>query len=392
MKEEKIIKKVNKKKRVLKMNKKRKKDKKVMKNLSSILNILKNNKKEIQIIKILVIIAINTWLLIIFWKALLIDNVFMGNNIALTKMNTVIQPVLQILGLEVLSPNTIKMMIISMIVITANLMVLHFQKMIMIMITGIIARYSYKSYTNYLINSENMNQIAIQNQKIPQIITQKAVEQAPIVINTGASTGTNWWLWGTVIVVGAIAIGGIALMVWSHNTNANGIVELAENTRNLNQVTRSSVLNMNEKITRVAQQMKELDSANGKISNELKEINGLLNEKITNIEGEFQTFGTQISKLEENNIENVKILAQNTLEISTEAKEFFGNVLESNTATEALIVSIAKLVDGFNVVTERIVTVETRLDSMTGATTPRSSMAFRSIIPTKLNNPTNLNE
>lgn len=367
------------------------KNKKNMENLKKLLNIVKNNKNELQIIKILVIIAINTWLLIIFWKTLLIDQAFMGNNVALTKMNTVIQPVLQILGLDVLSPNTIKMIIISMIVITANIMVLHFQTMIMIMITAIIARYSYKSYTNYLINNENMMQIGSQMPNQASQITQKVVEQAPIVINTGANSGTNWWLWGTVIVVGVIAIGGIALMVWSHNTNANNILSVNENTRNLNQITRASILNMDEKITRTSQQMQALDAANSKIANELKEINILTNEKITNLDNGFQTFGTQIAKLESNNIENVKILSQNTLAISTEAKTFFGNVLESNTATEALIVSIAQLVDGFNLVTEHITTVEARLDSMTGTTTPRSTISLRSIIPTRVNNPTNIN-
>jgi hypothetical protein len=362
-----------------------------MENLKNLLNIVKNNKNEIQSIKILVIIAINTWLLIIFWKTLLIDQAFMGNNVALTKMNTIMQPMLMYLGLDVLSPNTIKMMLISMIVITANIMVLHFQTMIMIMITAIIARYSYKSYTNYLINNENMMQIASQNQPIKQVISQKALEQAPIVINTGANSGTNWWLWGTVIVIGVIAIGGIALTIWSHNTNANNILSVNENTRNLNQITRDSILNMDEKITRTSQQMQALDAANSKIANELKEINILTKEKITNLDNGFQTFGTQIAKLESNNIENVKILSQNTLAISTEAKTFFGNVLESNTATEALIVSIAQLVDGFNIVTDHITTVEARLDSMTGTTTPRSTISLRSIIPTRVNNPTNIN-
>lgn len=167
------------------------------------------------------------------------------------------------------------------------------------------------------------------------------MEQAPLIINTGSAGGTNWWLWGTVILVGALAVGGIVFSIWSHQTNANNILSVNENTRNLNQITRDNVLNMDE--------------------------------KITNLETGFQTYGSQITKLESNNIENVKLLSESTLEIST----------------EALIVSIARLVDGFNLLTERVITIESRLDTITGGT-PRPSGMFRSPVLNIKNNNDNL--
>ena len=99
-------------------------------------------------------------------------------------------------------------------------------------ITLRLARYGYKMYTNYLINSENIVMHNINNsiKEIKEPVIQKVVEQAPIVINTGAETGTNWWLWGTVIVIGVLAVGAIIIGVWS---NANNIAETSEASLNL---------------------------------------------------------------------------------------------------------------------------------------------------------------
>jgi hypothetical protein len=138
--------------------------------------------------------------------------------------------------------------------------------------------------------------------------------------------------------------------------------------------------------------MDELNASNGAIVKSVNTKIDLVNEKVSNLETGFQDFGEKIVKLEANNIENVKLLSESTLEISKEAKEFFGNVMESNTATEALIVSIAKLVDGFDIVSERLTTIETRLDTITGqtVTTPRPSGMFRAPTLNIRNNNDNL--
>jgi hypothetical protein len=59
-------------------------------------------------------------------------------------------PLLQILGLDVLNSNTLKMIIISIIVVTANLAVLYFSQMMAFVFLGVTARYSYKAYYNYI--------------------------------------------------------------------------------------------------------------------------------------------------------------------------------------------------------------------------------------------------
>lgn len=360
--------------------------------LKNVLNLLKENKNELQIIKLMVLIIINTWLLIIFWKILLIENInVIGNNVALTKMQTIAQPLLMYLGLDVLSPSMIKMLIVTTIILTSNLMILHFQGMVTMLITAILARYGYKSYTNYLINSENISmQPTIQPIITPEI-TSKVTEQAPIIINTGASSGINWWLWGTVIVIGVIALGAAGFAFWSHQTNATNIVETSNASLNLSRSLDAKITLIDQKATHINNQVDLLFTNHGKALDSLKNTDTLLHEKINNLEEGFQDFGTKSMKLEANNLENTKLLASQTLEISKEAKEFFGNVIESNNATEALIVTIAKIYDGFTILEENQNVISAKLESMTGTTTPRSSM-FRPIVPSRLNNPTNINE
>lgn len=348
----------------------------------------KTYSKEINTTKLIVLVIVNTWLLIIFWKILLVENVFIGNNVGLTKLNTVIQPVLMYLGLEGLSANTIKMLIVTMIVLGVNITILHFNTVVVMVIPLGLARYMYKMYTNYLINSENMLKATLKTENI----APKLVEQAPLVINTGSASGTNWWLWGTVILVGALAVGGIVLTIWSHQTNAINIAQIGTDTRNIANTLNTKIDNVNERVTRNISQIDYNNNYTTKMCNNVDTKIDLVNEKVTNLETGFQDFGEKIVKLESNNIENVKLLSESTLEISKEAKEFFGNVIESNTATEALIVSIAKLVDGFDLLSEKLITIETRLDTITGqtVTTPRPSGMFRAPTLNIRNNNDNL--
>lgn len=127
-----------------------------MNTLKTILEFMKNNKNELHIIKLMVVIIVNTWLLIIFFKILLIENEnIIGNNVALTKMQTLTQPLLQILGLDMLSPSTIKMLMVTCIVLGVNITILHFNTVVLMVLPLGITRYGYKMYTNYLINSKN---------------------------------------------------------------------------------------------------------------------------------------------------------------------------------------------------------------------------------------------
>lgn len=79
-----------------------------------------------------------------------------NNNIALTKMQTLMQPLLQFLGIDILSPNTVKMIIITSVIVLSNLAVLYFNQMLAFLVLGMTARYSYKAYNNYL-NKDTLN-------------------------------------------------------------------------------------------------------------------------------------------------------------------------------------------------------------------------------------------
>lgn len=351
-----------------------------MKTLKNLFILYKNHIKEVQLIKIIALVIINTWLLIIFWKILLVDNVFIGNNMALTKMNTVIQPVLMYLGIDMLSPSVLKMIIITTIILGANIMVLNFESIILMIIPLGLARYGYKSYTNYLINSENIVNTAVQ-QQIEPIITQKVMKQAPIIINTVTESGTNWWLWGTVIAVGIIAVVGVGIAIWSHQSNASNIVNTSQANYNFSK-------SLNEKIDIVGQHTSVIDKQvdlifknQSRIVQSLENKDQLLNEKITNLEGGFQEFGSKITILEEKNLENVKLLSEETLKITREAKNFFGEVLDSNTATEGLILSIAKLYDGFTLLEDRVNTTEAKIESITGGATQSPRNIFTRNVP-----------
>jgi hypothetical protein len=67
-------------------------------------------------------------------------------------MQTLTQPLLQILGLDMLSPSTIKMLMVTCLVLGVNITILHFNTVVLMVIPLGIARYGYKMYTNYLIN------------------------------------------------------------------------------------------------------------------------------------------------------------------------------------------------------------------------------------------------
>jgi hypothetical protein len=106
-------------------------------------------------------------------------------------MQTMLGPILQILGLDMLSPSTIKMVMVTCIVLGVNITILHFNTVVLMVIPLGLARYGYKMYTNYLINSENLAKIGYETLKT-EVIAPKVVEQAPLIINTGSASGTNW--------------------------------------------------------------------------------------------------------------------------------------------------------------------------------------------------------
>jgi predicted nucleic acid-binding Zn-ribbon protein len=170
------------------------------------------------------------------------------------------------------------------------------------------------------------------------------------------------------------------------------MANLADQTASLTTNVRTQINNIDQKATHINTQVDLLFTNHGKALDSLENTNKLLNEKITNLDKGFKDFGSQISKLEANNIENIQILAKNTLNISEESQKFFTNVLETESASDALVVIITKMMDGFNILENDLKTVETRVDSITGqVTTPRGSAFFTRMPSTRINT-TNINQ
>lgn len=345
--------------------------------LHTLLGLLKNNKNEILFVKVLTLIIVNTWLLIIFWKVLLINNVNMiGKNVAVTKMNTLLQPVLMYLGLDILNPSTLTMLMITGIVIMANLTILNFQGMIGVAILLGISRYGYKSYTNYLINKENM---AITPTEIIKPV-EKAVEQAPIIINTASNTGTNWWIWGTIALVGVIAVGGIIFTIWSHNTNATNGADLARSTGEMGKSLNSRIDLSNQKSIILENQINLNLEATRKHVENINEHFNLLDKKIDNNFTAVEALKDNYEKIIQLNNQNTLELSQKSYSLSEKAVSMMQEMSEVSSATEGVTVALARFYDIITNQNERLTIVESRMDTLSGVSTPRT-----------MGNPINLN-
>lgn len=340
------------------------------------LNFMKTNKNEIFMLKFIIVIIINIWLLFIFWRIILLNGLnFNNNNVFLTKMNTVMQPLLFALGIDYLSPNTIKMIMISIVILGVNLSVLYFNQMALLIISIGFARYGYKSYSNYLINQENMHYMGFETAKQPEMLQKpiiKTVEQTPIIIET--ATTTNWWLWGTVIALGVITVAGIAITIWSHNTNAGNMSELSTNTTN-------TLTNLNTKIDHVIEgnvRLKEQIILNSETTrgyvNNINTRLDLADNKIDNNFKGLEIIKDNYAKISELNKDNTLELSQKSLGLSEKAVNIMQEMSEISSATEGITIGLAKFYDIVNNFNERLTIVETRIDSITGIQpqTPRT--------------------
>jgi hypothetical protein len=98
-----------------------------------------------------------------------------------------LQPILSVLGIDVLSPNMLKMMVLTFIVMFTNLSILYFNQMASIIVLTVFARYSHKSYINYLKNQENLSYLGFESKK--DIIKQSEpsriiIENTPVVADS----------------------------------------------------------------------------------------------------------------------------------------------------------------------------------------------------------------
>jgi hypothetical protein len=340
-------------------------------NLTNYFNFMKEHKAVIKNTKLVLLIIVNIWLFAIFWKILILSDInIINNNHLLTKATLLFQPILSVLGIDLLTPNMLKMIVLSFIVIFTNLSVLYFNQMASIIILSVFARYSYKSYTNYLINKENLNYLGFENKKeIVEEIPQVIIQQVPQVIESS----TNWWQWGAIGCVCLIAVGGIIFMVWSHNQSMNGIIDTNENVASLSENIKNSTTHINERITRSASQ---IDYNNNYTTNLFKGLDkkvDLIDEKVKDLNWTVQSVGENLTKVAELNNKNTLALSQQSLNLSRQASEALTEIADSTTVVEATTVGLAhiwEIVKGFSTRIEV-------LEAKSNITTPRASMHFK---------------
>lgn len=330
--------------------------------LYSLLEWLKNNRTSINGVKLFGLLIINTWLLILFWKIFMLEGInVVGNNIALTKMQTLMQPVLMYLGLEMLSPSSIKLIIFSTIVITVNIIVLNFNKVVILSIPLGIARYGYKMHSNYLISQEN---IAVMNQKALEIVP-KVVEKAPLIVNTGQSSGTNWWLWGGIIVIGVIATVALGYSAWSHHVNSTNLASsINDNISVYN--------NMNTQINNVNERVSLLSNLTGYQLREVNKKIDLVNVKVENLSNTISGVSQELVKVQELPNDSLLKLSQQSLTLSENANVALSDIAQSTSTVEATTLGLVKVFELVKDYMLKVDNLEARIDSISNTTTSQT--------------------
>lgn len=122
-----------------------------------IISFFKQNKQNFFKIKLFILIIINTYLFFMFWKYMVLDpnSSLVIKHEYLDKYSSILENWFQSLGFMI-KPNTLKIFFILSIIIIVNLILLYFN--IIILVGGLMysSKLLYKSYTNYLINKENI--------------------------------------------------------------------------------------------------------------------------------------------------------------------------------------------------------------------------------------------
>lgn len=352
--------------------------------LSNYLKLVKEHSGGIKNVKLVLLIIVNIWLFAIFWKILIIsDASIINNNQALTKATLLFQPILSLLGIDILTPNMLKMIVLSFIVIFTNLSVLYFNQMASIIILTIFARYSYKSYTNYLKNKENLSYLGFENKKelVEEIfqIPNYIIQPAPEIVESS----TNWWQWAAIGGICLIAVSGLVFAFWSYNQSMNGIIDTNENVKNVIVTAKDMNTHINERITRSVTQ---IDYNNNYTTNLFKGTDdklNLVNQKVDNLSTTVQDMGEQLTRVAELNNKNTLELSKQSLNLSQQATDALAEIAESSTVVEATTVGLAHIWEFVKGFSTRIEVLETKADIQT----PRSSLHIK--LPPSINKDNN---
>jgi hypothetical protein len=136
-------------------------------------------------IKLSILIIINLWLLFIFFKIILFNDME-NDNIFLQKASLILELILSILDINIPTPNMLKILLVIFIIIISNLLILYFNKFAALFSLSIIGRYSYKIYTNYLINNNDFNYMGFKPK-----ITSQISKETPIMIKETIQSSDN---------------------------------------------------------------------------------------------------------------------------------------------------------------------------------------------------------
>jgi uncharacterized protein YaaN involved in tellurite resistance len=157
----------------------------------------------------------------------------------------------------------------------------------------------------------------------------------------------------------------------------NNAITVNDNLTATTTHVRDSINNLNQKTNAINQQVDLIFDNHGKRMDKLMESDNLLNQKIDNLENTVQTLGTNLVKVSELGNNSVLKLSQQSLSLSHKANEALLDISQATGTVEATTIGLSKVVEIITDYKTRLEIMETRMDSIVGSQTPRTSMSFR---------------
>lgn len=182
------------------------------------------------------------------------------------------------------------------------------------------------------------------------------------------------------MVIGVIAVGGIIFAIWSHNTNATNGADLARSTGEMGKSLNSRIDLSNQKSIILENQINLNSEATRKHVENINEHFNLLDKKIDNNFTAVEALKDNYEKIIQLNNQNTLELSQKSYSLSEKAVSMMQEMSEVSGATEGVTVALARFYDIITNQNERLTIVESRMDTLSGVSTPRS-----------MGNPINLN-
>ena len=182
-------------------------------------------KPEFVFFKTIIVIIINLWLLIIFWKISIIEgsHVINNNNNKLFSIieKDIISPILVFFNVELstVNPNIMYLLILTVIILIVNLLALEFSNMIILGFLIFLTRYLYKLYIIFINKASVINNIEDINNVNTVVNANKEHTTAliePVIASTDVSSHFNWYFI-SIVAVGAVILVSLLFYIISSN-------------------------------------------------------------------------------------------------------------------------------------------------------------------------------